>query len=196
MPKHRPSRVPTSETSAPISKATTAPGSMIKARPVPASTTAAKASTLLGSPRTVPLMDTARAAPPARRRVSAPSDTEAAGAPGCDNARTTIARPPSVFPCGSRFPQFVLVFRGQLHWTKLEGQLVDHAIEAERRLVVIVVDRRSRVATNVEGLVAHRQERDRMWDLLVRDLLAIHSQQPGAALSKAGAVIGEVKLDG
>src|SRR5205814_24567 len=47
MPKHRPSSVPAPETSAPSSNVTTIAGSIIRTRPVPTSTTAAKARIFL-----------------------------------------------------------------------------------------------------------------------------------------------------
>src|SRR6266704_627743 len=55
---------------------------------------------------------------------------------------------------------------GQLRRSELDRQLVDRAVECERHLVIPFVHRCPGVEPDVEGLVSHLQERDRVWLLL------------------------------
>ena len=77
----------------------------------------------------------------------------------------------------------------------LKVSLSSVAGEAERHLVVVVVDRRAGIDADVEGLVDRHQERDGVRDLLAGDLLAVDLQHAGAALAEAGSVVGEVEHD-
>ena len=74
------------------------------------------------------------------------------------------------------------VRRHHLRRAEFEGQLVDLAGEGKRNLVVRVVHSGSGVHANIEGLVRHFQERDRVWLLLCDDFFAVHLQHTGAAL--------------
>src|SRR6266436_5127202 len=96
---------------------------------------------------------------------------------------------------GDRFLRLLLVRSGQLHRPEVDGQLIDLAVECERYLVVLVVDPRAGVDADVEGLVGHLQESDRVWLLLCVDDLIVHLQYAGAALGDAGTVIGVVEHD-
>src|SRR4030095_5078856 len=77
----------------------------------------------------------------------------------------------------------------------LDRQLVERAGEAERHLVVVVVDRAAGVDAHVEGFVDRRYEGDGVRDRLLGDLRAIDAQDAGAALGEAGPVIGEIEDD-
>ena len=66
---------------------------------------------------------------------------------------------------GERILNDLVVVLGQLRRPKLDGQLVELAGEAERHLVVVVVDRRARVDADVEGLVDRHEERNGVRDL-------------------------------
>src|SRR5450631_2113646 len=100
---------------------------------------------------------------------------------------------PLVFCPGDRFCRFFLIRGKQLRRTELDGQFVDLAVECERHLVVLFVHRRAGVDADVEGLVSHLQERDRICLFSGGDDLAVHRQHAGAALRDAGAVIGVVE---
>jgi len=69
------------------------------------------------------------------------------------------------------------------------------SLPVKRYLVVLVVHRRARVDADVEGLVNDHEERNRVRDLLAGDVLAVHLQDTGAALAKAGSVVFEVEYD-
>src|SRR3990172_1018827 len=75
----------------------------------------------------------------------------------------------------------------------LDRQLVELAGEAERHLVVAVVDRGARVDADVEGLVLREHERQRLRNLLRIDHLAVHLQRAAAAEPEADAVVLEVE---
>ena len=86
--------------------------------------------------------------------------------------------------------------RRYLRRPELDGQLVELAGEAERRLVVLVVHARAGIHADIEGLVDRHEGRDGVRDLLAIHFLAVHRQDAGAALGHAGAVVFEVKHDG
>ena len=86
--------------------------------------------------------------------------------------------------------------RLELRRPDLDRQLVERAGEAERHLVVLVVDRRAGIDADVEGLVDRHQERNGMRDRLLGDLRAVDAQHALAALAEAGTIIGEVEDDG
>src|SRR5262249_4172082 len=90
----------------------------------------------------------------------------------------------------------LMVIAGQLRWPELEGQLVDLAGEAERQLIVLVVDWRAGVDAHVECFVDGYQEWSGVRDLLGRDFSAVHPQDAGAALAEARSIVLEVKHDG
>src|SRR5450631_3644880 len=95
---------------------------------------------------------------------------------------------------GDRFLHPSEIFVGQLRRPEIEGQLVDGAVEGERYLVVVLVYGRASVDTDVEGLIGHLQERDRVRLLMRVDDLAIHFEHTRAPLGDAGAVIRVVVL--
>src|SRR6266850_3860082 len=82
MPKHRPSSVPAPETSAPSSTVTTIVGSISRTRPVPTSTTAAKARIFRRVLRLVSLTGTLRTVAPPRPSLLAPRGITGSGARG------------------------------------------------------------------------------------------------------------------
>src|SRR5258705_6768714 len=65
---------------------------------------------------------------------------------------------PLVSRSGRRLSHFQLVRSGELHRSKPYGQLVDLAVECERHLVVLVVNPRTGVESDVKGLISHLQE--------------------------------------
>ncbi len=81
----------------------------------------------------------------------------------------------------------------QLHWPEVDGQLVDLAVEGERHLVVLIVDACAGVDSDIEGLVRHLQESDRVGLVPCGDDLAVHFQLAAASLGNAGTFIGVVK---
>src|SRR5208282_2419388 len=84
---------------------------------------------------------------------------------------------------------------GHLRRAEFEGQLVDRAGELERRLVAMV-DAGAGIESNVEGLIKGHQQRNRVLDGLLVQLLAIHREHSGAAFAGAGSIVFEIKLDG
>src|SRR4029077_7074774 len=103
--------------------------------------------------------------------------------------QSTAAYPPLVSRFGGRFSRLLLILWRELRRPEVDGQLVDRAVEGERRLVVLVVHSRAQVDPDVERFVRHLQERDRVGLLPRRDGRAVHLQHTGAALGDAGAVI-------
>src|SRR5262249_54096403 len=87
----------------------------------------------------------------------------------------------------------LLLRRAHLRRAELDRQLRQLAGERERALVIPVVHRRARVATDVERLVPLRGGRQGMRDLLRIYLLAVHLQHPAAALAQSWPVVGEVE---
>src|SRR5262249_45127438 len=83
----------------------------------------------------------------------------------------------------------------QLLGPELDGHFGELTGEAERNLVILVVDRRAQVDADIEGLVDRHEKRDRVWDLFVGDRLSIHAQDARAALAEAGPVVGELECD-
>src|SRR5882724_3103892 len=106
-----------------------------------------------------------------------------------------LSRPPLV-PCPCRrlsHPRFI---RGaHLHWTEIDGQTADLAVESERYLIVFVVDPGAGVEPDVEGLIGHLKEGNRISLLPGGNDLAVHLQDAAAALGNAGAVISVVEPD-
>src|SRR5882672_4364961 len=162
MPKHRPSIVPTPETSAPSSNLTTIAGPIIRARPVPTSTTAAKARIFLKALKLASFTRTVRTASPPWGSLPAPRGMTRSAARG-DAADPSAPRPYLISRPGDRIPHLPLVLFGQLRRSEFDGQLVDLAVECERHLVVLFVHRRAGVNPDVKGLVSHLKERDRVW---------------------------------
>ena len=69
-------------------------------------------------------------------------------------------------------------------------------VNAERRLVVVVVHSRSGIHSDIERLINRHDDRDCVRDRLFGDFLAVHRQDAGAALAETGTVVFEVKHDG
>src|SRR5271167_1022366 len=67
-----------------------------------------------------------------------------------------------VFGYGDCFRSGLVVVCGKLRRTEFEGQLVDLAGEWERYLIVVVVHSGAGIHADVEGLVSHLQECDRV----------------------------------
>ncbi len=78
---------------------------------------------------------------------------------------------------------------------QLDGQLVELAGEAERRLVVVVVHAGASVDPNIEGLINRNDRWDGVRDLLAVHLLTVYRKDASAALGHAGTVIFEVKYE-
>src|SRR5262249_57249501 len=89
-----------------------------------------------------------------------------------------------------------LVIARQLRWPKLERQLVQLSIEAERHLIVLVLDWCSGINAHVEGFVDGHEEWRCVWDFICRNILAVHAQDARTALAETGAVVLEVERDG
>src|SRR5262245_41741923 len=102
----------------------------------------------------------------------------------------------SIMRVGARVLDGLLIIAGELHWSKLEGELVKLAGEAERRLVVFVVNRRARIDAHIEGFIDGQEEWDSVRDLVGGNFLVIHLEDAGASLAKAGAIVFEVEDDG
>src|SRR5215469_5897932 len=77
----------------------------------------------------------------------------------------------------------LLVFGRQLGTLNADAQLVEIAGEFERRLIVLIVDARLRIRTDVEGLVKLHNDRNRPIHLLRRYGVAIDFECAGAAAS-------------
>src|SRR5271169_552173 len=101
-----------------------------------------------------------------------------------------------VFRFGYSFLEDLPVLVRQLLFPEFYRQLGNLAGEAERHLIVLVVDRGASVDSNVEGLVYRHEERNRVRNFLVGDFLVVHFEDAGAALAGAGSVVREVKHDG
>src|SRR5712671_691418 len=131
MPRNRPSGVPPPDPFAPKSSRTTVAGSIIRARPVPNSTTAAKARIFLRELSLVALTATIRTVCPPRGSLAGPNLA------GGSAARAYLSS--LVSRSGHRLLYLLAVRFGQLLRPEVESQLVDLAVEAERHLVVLVV---------------------------------------------------------
>src|SRR6476620_4478144 len=90
----------------------------------------------------------------------------------------------------------LLVRSHHLARSEFDSQFVELAGEAERRLVVLVVDARAGINPDIEGLVDRHEGRDRVWDRLAGDFLAVYRQNTGATFAHARTVVLEVKQDG
>src|SRR4051794_15177177 len=83
----------------------------------------------------------------------------------------TAGRCRLVLRASEHLPADVTVAARQLLRSELEGHLDDLPVEAERYLVIAVIDRRAGVHADIEGLVDRHEERNGMRDLLVGDFL-------------------------
>src|SRR5262249_6265446 len=81
------------------------------------------------------------------------------------------------------------------HRPELEGQFLDFAVEGERYLIVLFVNRRAGVDSDVEGLINRHYEWDRARHPLRGEDLPIDFQHANAPLADAGAVILELEYD-
>src|ERR1044072_9220790 len=88
-----------------------------------------------------------------------------------------------------------LLVARKLHRSHLDRQLVELAVEAERQLIVLVVDPRAGIDTHIEGLVDRDDERNGVWHRVGGDFLAVDFQHTRSALAKARSAISEVELD-
>src|SRR5213593_1178848 len=193
MPKHRPSIVPTPETSVPSSSLTTIEGFTIRARPVPTSTAAAKARIFIRGWR---LASFTRAVRTASRPLGSLPDWRGSTRSAARGDAPALPAPRLVSRLGDRILKLPLVLRGQLGWSEVDGQLVDPAVECERHLVILVVHRCAGINPDVEGLVGHLEERDRVWLLLGRHDLSVDLEHPRAAFRDPRTVIRVLEHDG
>src|SRR5262249_41011504 len=97
---------------------------------------------------------------------------------------------------GARMLDKLLIVARELHRPELEGELAELASEAERHLVVLVVDGRAGVDAHIEGLVDGDEEWNGVRDLTGGDLLIVHLQHARAALPEAWTIVFEVEHDG
>src|SRR4051812_29344942 len=112
-----------------------------------------------------------------------------------DKTAATFQLPMSVPRPRRRFAHFHLVCGGQHHRPEFDGQFVDLAVERERQLIVRVHSGAG-VEPDIESLVGHLQESDRVGLLAGGDDLSVHFQFTAAALGNAGPVISVVERDG
>src|SRR3954470_13117597 len=84
------------------------------------------------------------------------------------------------------FRPSLFVLGGHLRWFQLDCQLVELAGEAKRRLVVLVVHACAGIDSDIERLINRHEGRNGVWSGLPGNLLAVHGQDAGAALSHAG----------
>src|SRR5262245_51064698 len=89
-----------------------------------------------------------------------------------------------------------LLLTRQLHGAQPVGQLRDFAREAKWDLIVLVIDWRAGIDSDVESFVDRHDERNRMRNLPIGDLSVIDLQHARAAFAKAGSVRREVEHDG
>jgi len=73
-----------------------------------------------------------------------------------------------------------------------DGEIRNPSREAERYVVIAVVDRRSRVHA---GLIERHEERDGVRDRFASDFLVVHLQDAAAAFSEARPVALEIEGD-
>src|SRR5262249_13216118 len=78
--------------------------------------------------------------------------------------------------------------RRQLRPVDGQRDLVQLTGESERRLVVVVVDRRAGVGANVQSLVPLQDERNRMLHFLGCDDIPVDLQDTGTALADASVI--------
>lgn len=89
-----------------------------------------------------------------------------------------------------------LLFRGaQLRGFQLDGELVESAVELERRLVVLVFDARAGVGTDIEAFVHAEGERDSGRDLSARHFLSVDREHSRAAFGEPRSIVFEVEGD-
>ena len=86
---------------------------------------------------------------------------------------------------GERMLDGLVVVLSELRWPQLDGQLVERAGKAERRLVVLVLHAQAGINADIEGLVDRHEGRDGVRDLLAIHFLAVHRQDAGAASTLA-----------
>jgi hypothetical protein len=89
--------------------------------------------------------------------------------------------------------ELLLVIR-HLFRTKFVRKLVDLAGEPERKFVT-VVHRRAGITPDIKRFVDGHKDRNRVRDRLRGHQLAVNSQDTGAALARAGAVVLEVEYN-
>src|SRR6266851_3244014 len=126
------------------------------------------------------------------------TETQAIKVPG-GAARTAPPQrflyPPLVSRPGESMLHGLLFVARQLHRPKVDGQFVDLTVERERHLVVLVVDTRACIDSDIEGFVGYLQEGDRVGLLARGDNLAVHLQLTAASLGNAGTGVGVIKHD-
>src|SRR5271166_2311868 len=113
----------------------------------------------------------------------------------CLDSRRSVRPSRLVLGDGDRFRGLLVVLRSKLRRPEAIGQLVDRAVEGKRHLIVVVVHSGAEINADVEGLVSHFQEGDRVWLLPCGNYLSVHLQYTAAALGDARTVIGVVEHD-
>jgi hypothetical protein len=90
------------------------------------------------------------------RRVTASRDCRPGRHRRCHYSnRCRLTFPPClVFPSGDRVSHLIFIPIVQLHWSEIEGQLVDCTVERKRHLVVLLIHRGAGVDADVEGLTS------------------------------------------
>src|SRR5262245_58440046 len=87
----------------------------------------------------------------------------------------------------------LMVLARKLLRSKLEGELVELAGEAERHLIVLVVYGRAGIDTHVEGLIDTHEEWNGVGYFPSLNFLIIYLQNACSTFAKARTVIGEVE---
>jgi hypothetical protein len=108
---------------------------------------------------------------------------------------TVAVRPPLVVRAGESSVRLHSFLFGQPLRPKVDGQLVDLSVEAERYLVVVFIYRSARVHPNVEGLGGRQEERNRFRNRLRAEHVTIDCEHASATLREARAVVLEFEDD-
>src|SRR5262249_20092751 len=93
-------------------------------------------------------------------------------------------------------PNDLMIIAGQLRRPELETKLVDLASEAERHLVILVVNGGAGIDSHIEGLVYRDEKWNSVRDLACRMFFIVHSQNARTALAEPGSIVFEVEHDG
>ena len=90
-----------------------------------------------------------------QKRTSRPMSRCPLGAKNGHQPSNPVNEIDLIFSLGDRVLPLIFIPIGNLHGAKIEGQLVDLAVEGERHLVILVVNPCAGVDANVESLVRH-----------------------------------------
>ena len=77
----------------------------------------------------------------------------------------------------------------ELFWTGLHGELVDRAREAERDVVISIVDPGPCIHADIESLVVRNEKGDSVRNFLRIHVRTIHSEYACATFRNSGAVV-------